>query len=108
MLGFTNSCSAKKDKHSLQIVFDCAHTYNRILLNGSCYQAPNLIWKSYDSLLMLHQRHSAVMVDIVLMYNQVKILTLAEMSGLRSPVLLRTYRSECNDVSPLMSTVSCV
>ena len=98
----------KKDKHSLQIVFGCAHTYNRITLNGSCYEGPNLIWKSYDVLLRLLQRHSEVMIDIALTYIQAKILTLAEMSGLRSPVLLRTYRSECNYVSPLMSTVSCV
>ena len=98
----------KKDKHSLQIVLGCAHTYNRITLNGSCYEGPNLIWISYDVLLRLLQRHSEVMVDIALMYNQAKILTLADMSGLRSPVLLRTYRSECNYVSPLMSTTSCV
>ena len=97
----------KKDKHSRQIVFGCAHTYNRIMLNGSCYQGPNLIWKSYDVLFRLRQRHSEVMVDIALMYNQVKRLTLADV-WLRRPVLLRTYRSECNDVSPVMSTISCV
>ena len=71
----------KKDKHSLQIVFGCAHTYNKITLNGSCYEGHNLIWISYDLLLRLRQRHSAVMVDIALMYNQVKILSIANMSG---------------------------
>ena len=71
----------KNDKHSLRIVFDCALTYNCIIVDGSCYQGPNLIWKSYDLLLMLRQCHSAVMVDIALMYNQVKLLSLAEMSG---------------------------
>ena len=71
----------KNDKHSLRIVFDCALTYNCIIVDGSCYQGPNLIWKSYDLLLRLRQRHSAVMVAIALMYNQIKILSLAEMSG---------------------------
>ena len=71
----------KNDKHSLRIVFDCALTYNCIIVDRSCYQGPNLIWKSYDLLLRLRQRHSAVMVAIALMYNQIKILSLAEMSG---------------------------
>ena len=31
----------KKDKCSLRIVFDCAHIYKGISLNGSCYQGPN-------------------------------------------------------------------
>ena len=71
----------KNDTHSLRIVFDCALTYNCIIVDSSCYQGPNLIWKSYDLLLRLRQHHSAVMVDIALMYNQVKILSLADMSG---------------------------
>ena len=71
----------KKDKQSLRIVFDCALPYNYIMVDRSCYQGPNIIWKSYDLLLRLRQRHSAVMVSIALMYNQIKILSLAKMSG---------------------------
>ena len=63
----------KRDKHSIRIVFDCAHTYNGISLNGSCYQGPNLTSKLYDVLLRFRQHHSAVMADIAAMYNQVKI-----------------------------------
>ena len=95
----------KIDMLSLRIVIDCTHSYNCITLNGSCYQGPNLIWKWYDVILRLCQRHSAVIVDIALMYKSSLNTNTSRDGWLRSPVLLRTYRSECNDVSLLMISV---
>ena len=63
----------KKDKCSLRIVFDCAHIYKGISLNGSCYQGPNLTAKIFDVLLRFRQYSHAVMGDIKSMYNQIRI-----------------------------------
>ena len=63
----------KKDKCSIRIVFDCAHVYKGISLNGSCYQGPNLTAKIFDILLRFRQYSHAVMGDIKSMYNQIRI-----------------------------------
>ena len=63
----------KKAKCSLRIVFDCAHVYKGISLNGSCYQGPNLTAKIFNVLLRFRLYSHAVMGYIKSMYNQIRI-----------------------------------
>ena len=63
----------KKNKCSIRIVFDCAHVYKGISLNGSYYQGPNLTANISDVLLRFRQYSHTVMGDIKSMYNLIRI-----------------------------------